>query len=77
MTREERIKSLKEAIDILKKMLSELELEQAAEGWHKEAAELRKEFPDFNLREEAETNKDFCEWLAHGASVRDAYLKTH
>lgn len=76
MTREERIKSLNDTITVLEKLVHELEMEQQTEEWYKEADELKKEFPDFDLRKEIKS-RDFCTWLIDGVSVRVAYLKTH
>ncbi len=47
------------------------------DDWHSQAKELKQEFPDFDFDSEINSNKDFYDLIAHGQSVRIAYIASN
>ena len=80
MEREDQIKALDTAINLLQEMKKKLMIEKQLEEWYQEEEELRKEIPDFDLKKEVndeKTGKIFAGKLGMGWSVKEAYDKVH
>ena len=50
---------------------------QILEGWQKEAEEIKKDDPEFDLMQELETNEEFRNMVNAHVSVKNAYRATH
>lgn len=50
------------------------ETRQILDNWNKQAQELQKEFPDFNLDDALNGNHDFYDLVVRGIPIRNAYI---
>lgn len=48
--------------------------QQILDDWHRQADELVKEFPEFNLDTALNTSRDFYDLIVRGVPVRNAYI---
>lgn len=50
---------------------------QVFQEWDRQAAELQKDFPKFDLGQEIDANETFANLIDNGVSIRDAFLASH
>lgn len=50
---------------------------EVIENWNKEADELKKSYPTFDLQKEVAENQKFADYLEKGYTVREAYVLTN
>jgi antibiotic biosynthesis monooxygenase (ABM) superfamily enzyme len=68
--------TLDEKIQLLEGELRELRIQKKYEEWQRQAEEMAKEYPGFDLHQEAKSDK-FCECLGRGYTVKEAYDAAH